>query len=604
MTLMTALTLNASGFNNGIDLAIKDTEDFKKAIGAASVETIKAFKDISEMGVGQMRKNLRELRNISFAGKSVEEIGAINKQIGVLQDTMGDTKALQAGLGTEFGNLATQGIQGMVGIAEAGLGLAMVLGMDKKQAAEYQATMVGVIGAVQGLGQFQEMLGNKVLQSIAIRIKETAATAADTAAKYANAAASRVMGAAMTVNPMMLAVAAAAALVVGIVALTGAFRDSRGAIDSTNESLKTTIELQLQAQKGALDLAAKNQLALLQIEKDSGKITAKDFENKKNALEKESALRAVEKSEKQALADFDKALKEEESKTYAMTGADYEKWETKKREILQDFGLQKAEIIKQEYLQNKIVSLGIDPIKGQAKAVREVKDAWVEAYEKAQELAQFDVPQYRDPNAAPVGKTAGKTEIGPTASPDFLNGLKARHAAYVKSLDKELSEAAKAAQKHKEIDDATNAAKITALSDTFGIAAGLFEKNTIAYKLMAAAQAGMDTYRAANVALASAPPPFNFALMGVTIAAGLMNVAKIAGFANGGIVPGASFSGDKINARLNSGEMVLNASQQSNLFALANGGTGSAGGSVRFEIEGTKLVGVLSNTGRKNKNTR
>lgn len=51
-------------------------------------------------------------------------------------------------------------------------------------------------------------------------------------------------------------------------------------------------------------------------------------------------------------------------------------------------------------------------------------------------------------------------------------------------------------------------------------------------------QATVDTWVAANVALRSAPPPFNFILMGSVIAAGLANVAKIAGvpMAEGGMV--------------------------------------------------------------------
>ena len=47
-------------------------------------------------------------------------------------------------------------------------------------------------------------------------------------------------------------------------------------------------------------------------------------------------------------------------------------------------------------------------------------------------------------------------------------------------------------------------------------------------------------------------------------------------FAEGGIVPGTSFTGDNVTARLNSGEMVLNQTQQSRLFEIANG-AGSMG---------------------------
>jgi hypothetical protein len=42
-------------------------------------------------------------------------------------------------------------------------------------------------------------------------------------------------------------------------------------------------------------------------------------------------------------------------------------------------------------------------------------------------------------------------------------------------------------------------------------------------------------------------------------------------FENGGIIPGNSYTGDNVKANVNSGEMVLNGSQQKNLFDLANG---------------------------------
>ena len=58
-------------------------------------------------------------------------------------------------------------------------------------------------------------------------------------------------------------------------------------------------------------------------------------------------------------------------------------------------------------------------------------------------------------------------------------------------------------------------------------------------------------------------------------------------YAQGGIVPGTSYSGDKLFARVNSGEMILNRNQQA---ALLNGG-----GQVRFVIEGSQLKGVLDN---------
>ena len=45
-------------------------------------------------------------------------------------------------------------------------------------------------------------------------------------------------------------------------------------------------------------------------------------------------------------------------------------------------------------------------------------------------------------------------------------------------------------------------------------------------------------------------------------------------FEQGGIVPGSSYSGDNMLARVNSGEMILNQQQQAQLFNQANGGGG------------------------------
>ena len=46
-------------------------------------------------------------------------------------------------------------------------------------------------------------------------------------------------------------------------------------------------------------------------------------------------------------------------------------------------------------------------------------------------------------------------------------------------------------------------------------------------------------------------------------------------FTSGGIVPGTSYSGDNVTANVNSGEMILNASQQKQLWKMANGNGGS-----------------------------
>ena len=88
------------------------------------------------------------------------------------------------------------------------------------------------------------------------------------------------------------------------------------------------------------------------------------------------------------------------------------------------------------------------------------------------------------------------------------------------------------------------------------------------------------------------PFPFNIAMIAsaVTSLFGIINAAKtnFAGsFANGGIVGGTSYTGDRLFARVNSGEMIIPERDW-------RSGLGF-GGNVHFIIEGSQLKGVLDN---------
>ena len=79
-------------------------------------------------------------------------------------------------------------------------------------------------------------------------------------------------------------------------------------------------------------------------------------------------------------------------------------------------------------------------------------------------------------------------------------------------------------------------------------------------------------------------------------------ISTIQGFANGGIIGGATTSGDMQLARVNAGEMILNNTQQARLFDLLDGGASMVGyGSrkVEFKISGQNLVGTLRNYNNK-----
>ena len=136
--------------------------------------------------------------------------------------------------------------------------------------------------------------------------------------------------------------------------------------------------------------------------------------------------------------------------------------------------------------------------------------------------------------------------------------------------------------------------------------------DTAASEVKAAANAGEAVTNATKEGTKAGWPGLLFAIP-AALAAVMAGLAMAGAFADGGIVGGTQKQGDRLLARVNSGEMILNTRQQANLFRLLNSGIDGQRvrmprafinplavqpqqpQAVRFEIDGRKLVGVLSN---------
>lgn len=119
----------------------------------------------------------------------------------------------------------------------------------------------------------------------------------------------------------------------------------------------------------------------------------------------------------------------------------------------------------------------------------------------------------------------------------------------------------------------------------------------------AEANANMEA-AATGVASSVAGIPFVGAMMAVSAVASLVAaMATIPKFAEGGIVGGSSFFGDKLLARVNSGEMILNRDQQRTLYSLTDVDR-AASVNIGFDkVRGSDIYLSLSNylkkTGKK-----
>lgn len=139
------------------------------------------------------------------------------------------------------------------------------------------------------------------------------------------------------------------------------------------------------------------------------------------------------------------------------------------------------------------------------------------------------------------------------------------------------------------IGDAMGDTPFGAFMSTMGTVAQQIANLVSMYTSLVAVEGVAESIKAGN----GIPFPYNLIAIASSVAAlaTIISSAKsnFAGkFADGGIVPGNSYTGDKLFARVNSGEMILNKAQQAALF-------GNAGGNVHFIIEGSQLRGVLDN---------
>lgn len=144
--------------------------------------------------------------------------------------------------------------------------------------------------------------------------------------------------------------------------------------------------------------------------------------------------------------------------------------------------------------------------------------------------------------------------------------------------------------------------------EAIGKVAEAAHANAGVQKGISMAMAAINTAEAATGALALVPkhPILGWIEFGAIIAAGIAQQAIIAQqkFAGGGIVGGSSYSGDRISAGVNSGEMILNMQQQMSLWRMANGGSSTTNNSnsTHYHVhlqDGSREARVLEFEGRR-----
>lgn len=165
------------------------------------------------------------------------------------------------------------------------------------------------------------------------------------------------------------------------------------------------------------------------------------------------------------------------------------------------------------------------------------------------------------------------------------------HTAAISATEASSATAAAVAQQGKVASDANS------IGTTIALTTALKAQEAAYLNLAAAAIFAAHSYIPfAGVGIATG---FITTMMASMLAQHAASVAMMA-FKDGGIVGGSSFYGDKVVARLNSGEMVLNRRQQTNLFNAIDNGmldnvTNGSPTTISFKLKGSDIYGSLHN---------
>jgi hypothetical protein len=717
MGIMSDLTLklsaNTADLKNGLNDATKSLNDFGNNAKTAANKITDSFKGINSTNssIKEMRMALMSLKNISFAGKSVDEIKAINTEIGRLSNEMKHLDNQQRGTSSGLGGMATNGLKafgalglGIIGVGGAFEGFKKTMESTVGTADDYEIVM-GQIEATTGT--FFRTLANgdwsNFLTNIEIAIKsgkeyaevmdyithkgvgneiqnaEDKSLVSELRLKAARLSGSKDLEARKKIYEQIEVIENRILdrniklSKVNYNAQVKKITD-RGVDQTTlddfvryndngqggDEQVATYRKLRKELEE--LKLVGKNMM-VAGIQRGMSDKEKKDVADKQKSIEtflaanpsvfkfkflienmsddelkaiKDAAVRVSEDIisansrlmkpiKQEAMLDKKTGAALEKAKTeYELLTVSIKAQQTTIADILATGGTVTPEMLKAlDIEQDKlyVINSTLSSINNLSKTIKPI----VLSKKEISEL----FPAQKTPNKLKLETDKLLFNI-PT--PDFgtdfkiqdeknftkfLGGEYAKRYNLLKdSLMKGEISYEQYSQGVKDIEKDKSLYIIDQVSNQLSQVAGMMEEHTIAFKAISIATALMNTYVSATLAYRagmSVGGPAGLVLgpvmAGLAVAAGLANVAKITGaFENGGIVGGNSYSGDKVPVRVNSGEMILNGSQQARLFAMANFGSthsGSfAGGELTTRVSGTDLLIVLSNTNRKLNITR
>lgn len=499
----------------------------------------------------QLRKATEDTITLSEKfGATSEQAQAAAKKVADLKDAIGDAKQLAETFNPDkkfvaFGQAVNGVISGFAGLQGA-MGLFGVQSKDVEQTLlKVQSAMAlqqGISGVFQSNDAFKLMAGT-------IKTQVVAAFTTLRGAIIATGIGALAVGVGLLIANFDKVKTAVLNLFPGLGKLASFIGDLvQGFTDFVGITSEASRALdELEASVNASNRALDSQIKILQAQGNKEKEV---YELKKQRIENERQLIL------QRNKDFDKASDEDRARLVELNTdlAVLDATETARQQKVHD------ERVKNKEAADDKAEQDLAKQRQKAKDDEQAKlSAWMQYVESIRIQGEKARANAEDPN-----------KLSDAAIADFEKMQDADNEFTHNSI---VNANKRTEGKEKETISYIEAIQIT--SNAISGLADLVGRQTAAGKVLAIAQATMDTFVGANKALASAPPPWNFVAMAGVIAAGIANVKQIAstkvpGTSGGGSIPNIQTSAPSIAPR------PANSSTQLDADAINNRGNAAA----------------------------
>lgn len=162
----------------------KEIKNVQNRIKLLTTETSE-FKDISKMSLGEMKKELRSLRNTPLEMVSSDQVASMKQRMALLTDAVGDYGKQLRASGDKTQSFI-QGMQGMVGVVQGVTGTLALFGVQNEQV---EKSLLAFMNISQSLSTIHDLNEKGILKNIAAKVKDIFVTKSETAALLAQTAA-------------------------------------------------------------------------------------------------------------------------------------------------------------------------------------------------------------------------------------------------------------------------------------------------------------------------------------------------------------------------------------------------------------------------------